>query len=281
MNLAKPGSYQPIALINTIAKFIKKTIATYMSQIAEVCGVLHPGHYRSRPGRSSQEALVHLTSWIKAQWRAGRVVGAIFADVKSAFPSVHHPRMIHILENAGYPPELINIIQFFLTGRKTYLSFKGFDSSPFSLDHGLPQGSHLSPLLYFLYKNDLLTITDTLNHSTSLGFVDDVVLLTAPANLHKLRQKVQILADSKINWASRHGAIFDTQKYKWLIFTPKNLVTDVTINFGDRTALKPVQSTKWLGVTLDSQLSFKRHREDVIAKGKKRANYLSSLSNTK
>lgn len=133
----KPGSYRPIALINTIAKVFEKTIAAYMLQIAEGCGVLHPGHYGARPGRSSQEALVHLTSWIKAQWRAGRVVGAIFADVKSAFPSVHHPRMIHILENAGYPPELINIIHCFLTGRKTYLSFNGFDSSPFSLDHGL------------------------------------------------------------------------------------------------------------------------------------------------
>lgn len=67
----------------------------------------------------------------------------------------------------------------------------------------------------------------------SLGFVDDVVLLTAAANLQELQQKVQVLADSQINWASRHGTNFDTQKSKWLIFTPKNLGADVTIDFGD------------------------------------------------
>lgn len=112
--------------------------------------LLHQGHYGARPGRSSQEALVHLVSWIKAHWRAGRIVGAIFADVKSAFPSVHHPWMLQILETLGFPPELINIIYSFLTGRETFLSFNGYESVNFPLKHGLPQGSPLSPLLYLL-----------------------------------------------------------------------------------------------------------------------------------
>lgn len=45
--------------------------------------------------------------------------------------------------------------------------------------------------------------------------------------------------------------------------------------------MQPVNDTKWLGVTLDSHLKFRKHRDDVIAKGKKRASFLSSLSNTK
>lgn len=124
----QPGAYRPIALLNTIAKIFEKTLTTYMSRIAESQHVLHPGHYGARPNRSSQEALIHLISWIKAQWRAGRVVGAIFADVKSAFPSVHHPRMIQTLETQGWPPELITIINSFLNDRETYLSFNGFKS---------------------------------------------------------------------------------------------------------------------------------------------------------
>lgn len=107
------------------------------------------------------------------------MVGAIFADVKSAFPLVHHPRMIHTLEMQGFPPQLINIITSFLSQRETYLSFNGFDSQKFKLDHGLPQGSPLSPLLYLLYNNLLLRIADTHKLSTGLGFVDDVVLITS------------------------------------------------------------------------------------------------------
>lgn len=277
----QPGSYRPIALINTIAKVFEKTLAAYMSQITEAHGVLHAGHYGARPGRSSQEALIHLISWIKAQWRASRIVGAIFADVKSAFPSVHHPRMLNILQTQGFPPDLIKLIKSFLTERKTLLSFNGFDSDDFELNHGLPQGSQLSPLLYLLYNNHLLYITNTSEHATSLGFVDDVVSMTAAANHHELGRKVQRLAHAQIEWASRHGAIFDTKKSKWMIFTPKPSPAVVTIDFGDRSALEPFHETRWLGISIDSHLSFKLHRQDVLAKGKTRANFLSSLSNTR
>lgn len=189
--------------------------------------------------------------------------------------------MIHTLERYNFHPELVNIIHSFLTGRHTYLSFNGFKSSNFHLTHGLPQGSPLSPLLYLLYNNSLLDIPNDIVHSTSLGFVDDVILMTAAMNAHELQQKVQQLAISQISWATRHGAIFDANKSKWMVFSPSTNREDLTIDFGLRKALKPVKETKWLGVTLDSHLKFKTHRDDVIAKGKKRAHFLSGLSNTK
>lgn len=39
----QPGSYRPIALLNTIAKIYEKALACYMSQVAEGNHVLHPG----------------------------------------------------------------------------------------------------------------------------------------------------------------------------------------------------------------------------------------------
>lgn len=280
-NYSQPGSYRPIALLNTISKVYEKTLTRYLSQTAESNLILHPGHYGARPGRSSQDALIHLVSWIKAHWLAGRMVVAIFADVKSAFTSVHHPRMIHTLEEMGFHPELINLINSFLSDRQTYLSFNGSKSTNFSLTHGLPQGSPLSPLLYLLYNNSLLNLPTDDSYAASLGFVDNVILMTAALNIHELQPKVQQLADSQISWAERHGAIFDANKAKWMVFSPSDTASSHTINFGKLLGLKPVGETKWLGVTLDKRLKFKTHRDTVIAKGRKRASLLSSLSNTK
>lgn len=73
--LAKPGKddytlprvYRPIALLNTIGKLFEKTLTKYLSYTSERNNVLHPSQYRARPGRSSQDALIHLVSWIKKQ----------------------------------------------------------------------------------------------------------------------------------------------------------------------------------------------------------------------
>lgn len=162
IHYTQPGSYCPIALLNTITKLYKKKLSRYISDITEKCQVLHQGRFRARPKRSSQEALVQLVTWIKAQWRAGCVVGAILADVNSAFCSVPHPRMLQTLETQGYHPQLLNIIHSFLTGREIFLSFNGFNSETFNLDHGFSQGSPLSPLLYLLYNNTLLDILDAI-----------------------------------------------------------------------------------------------------------------------
>lgn len=66
-----------------------------------------------------------------------------------------------------------------------------------------------------------------------------------------------------------------------MIFQTSDTIKETTIDFGSWKGLTPVPDTKWLGVTLDRRLTFKRHCDEVIAKGKKRAQFLTSLSNTK
>lgn len=86
-----PSAYRPIALLNTLSKVYEKHLTITLSHQFESNRLLHNGHYGGCPHRSSQDAMVHLTAWVKKQWAKGKVVGALFANVKSAFPSVHHP----------------------------------------------------------------------------------------------------------------------------------------------------------------------------------------------
>ena len=111
--------------------------------------------------------------------------------------------------------------------------------------------------------------------------MDDIFLMTAAVNQRELTAKVQHLANEQIAWARQHGAIFDVKKSKWLVLTQSEVEPDLTIAFGDRTLLKPENETRWLRVVLDSALSLKQHRNEVISKGTKRAHFLSSLSNAK
>lgn len=81
-------------------------------------------------------------------------------------------------------------------------------------------------------------------------------------------------------WARKHGAIFDTTKSCWVVYSPKEIPVTKTIDFGDRLRLQPEKGSKWLGVTFDSQLNFKQHRHNVITRGSQRAGFLANLLNT-
>lgn len=177
-----------------MSKIYEKLLTQTLSQQVETNKILHRGHYGGRPNRLSHEATVHLVSWIKNQWAKGKVVGALFADVKSAFPSVHRPRLLDTLAKKGINKEILNVIHKFLTNRNTKLTFNGYESDAFTLTHGLPQGSPLSPLLYLLYNTTLLEIADTTDHAEALGFIDYVVLLTSANDTHRLKSQMQTLA---------------------------------------------------------------------------------------
>lgn len=191
---ASASAYRPIALLLTLSKIYEKLLKKYLSEQVEKNHLLHEGHYGGRPNRSGDEALIHLVSWTKREWAKGRLVGALFADVKSAFPSVHHPRLLTILERKGVHTQTINLLENFLRDQQTTMSFNGFESTPFDLTHGLPQGSPLSPLLYLLYNNALLELTDSIKSATALGFIDDVALLTTASDKHQLKSQMQTLA---------------------------------------------------------------------------------------
>lgn len=110
-------------------------------------------------------------------------------------------------------------------------------------------------------------------------------MLLAEANdTHQLQSRMQTISYRQNLWERDHGAIFDTKKSYWVVFSPHDTLNQLTkpptIDFGDRKKLTPVTSSKWLGVTFDSRLTFKQHRADVIAKGSQQSGFIATLSHS-
>jgi hypothetical protein len=71
------------------------------------------------------------------------------------------------------------MIRSFLLECTTTLIVDNEETPPRQLVAGVPQGSPLSPILFIFYNSGLLESLDLLDlHLSTLGFIDDVNLLT-------------------------------------------------------------------------------------------------------
>ena len=127
---------------------------------------------------------------------------------------------------------------------------------------GVPQGTVLGPSLFFIYINDL---PSCINHSTTRLFADDCIIYQ-----HVRSQEDARLLQEDINaiqeWASLWLIRFNISKCCSLHFTQAKIhKTDYTYYLYD-VPLSTTDHCKYLGVTLQSNLKFDIHVQEIVAK---------------
>ncbi|MBW0482759.1 hypothetical protein O181_022474 [Austropuccinia psidii MF-1] len=233
-----PEAYRPITLLNTISKFFKIIISTLLKQWAYQKKTISQGHFGGYPERNIEEAMILLESWIKNKWKEKKGVESIFLDVKSDYPAVHRERFIKILQTKGAPAYLTYIIRSFLTNRNTEIKMDNFTSQIKSLERGLPQGSPFQKNL-------------------NIGYIDDVTHLIAAKMEGEALRKLANASTHSLRWGRKTGSEFDKRKTTFMRSKPRE-GSKLHFHFGDEN-LKSSMSTKWLGLTLDTGLTYQQH----------------------
>ncbi|RKK17283.1 hypothetical protein BFJ66_g17959 [Fusarium oxysporum f. sp. cepae] len=82
-----------------------------------------------------------------------------------------------------------------------------------------------------------------------------------------------------VRWGAENGVSFDTKKTEVMHFSRSKLRTAPAVRHGD-VEKHPEPALRWLGIWLDSRLSFRLHVEKWAAKAKAVAYHLRGLTNT-
>ena len=127
-------------------------------------------------GKSTTTALAATTHIIwHGQLDVGRDVATVFFDFSKAFDSVPHRDLVDRLYQIQLHPNIINLLESYLSGRFQSVVVNGYTSDPMRVISGVPQGSVLGPLLFIMYVNSLCNQNFSDNCELVM-YADDLVL---------------------------------------------------------------------------------------------------------
>merc|ERR1711984_31769 len=179
---------------------------------------------------------------------------------------VWHKSLLSKLPSYGFSPALTSLIHSYLSDRSIAVVVDGSVSLPCSINSGVPQGCVLSPTLFLLFINDLLSATNSPIHS----YADDSTLHCStefsrnpPAN-RRATSRMDSISQLEVDltrisdWGSSNLVKFNSIKTQFQIISLSTFSQNFNINFNDSTIANS-NSLNILGLNINSKLSWKPH----------------------
>ena len=92
----------------------------------------------NRPESSTDLAIKLVVDATHVAWRHGAVASLLQLDIKGAFDTVNHTRLLHTLQAQGFPPWIVRWVSSFLDGRTASLFFDGESTLPHRVTARVP-----------------------------------------------------------------------------------------------------------------------------------------------
>ena len=199
----------------------------------------------------------------------------IFFDIKKAFDSVWHNKLLKIFDYYGIRGVANLLLKSYLNDRKRYVLIDNQKSSETIIEYGIPQESILGPLLFLIYVNDLPSCLETV----SRFFADDTVLLIDSNNTTEFQTLTNAELANINQWMTANNLVVNANKTIALNISPnmRNNNDNLSYVLNGETACSS-NSAKYLGITIDNQLSFKTHISNLESKIARSVGVIAKLS---
>lgn len=265
-----PSNYRPISLTSVCSKTLEHIISSAIFTHLDNHNILSHNQHGFRARRSCETQLIGAITDFQQCLHNGKHIDALFLDFSKAFDKVSHNKLCLKLSYYGINGQLLMWIKDYLSDRYQSVVLDGIYTELHPVISGVPQGTVLAPLFFLLYIND---ISDSINSTIRL-YADDVLIyrtidsendcITLQDDIVKLQQ-----------WANLWAMKFNVTKCVHVTITNKRTFLNHNYNIYGQ---QQVPSAKYLGITIDSHLSWKDHINEICSKANSVNAFLKEIS---
>lgn len=253
-------NYRGIAKLSAIPKLFEKCLTD--SLFHSVSSMISPYQHGFRKGCSAVTNILQLTTLTNRAFKDGQLMDVIYTDFSKAFDKINHNLLLTKLNLLGFTSNALSWLRSYLTCRTQCVILDNTISNEICASSGVPQGSHLGPLLFSLFINDLPLV---MKHCNILMYADDVKMFLS----YKLSSDGAYLQqdlNSFYAWCKYNQMELNLKKCKHMRFSRN--CTSMIHYFLDGYQLELVGEFLDLGILLDPKLDFCKHITMTINKAR-------------
>lgn len=248
-------NYRPISKLDIIGKVFESIVTDELfNKFQHIISPSQHGFFR---GRSTTTNLIGYAEQLHRLMDEMGQMDVIYTDFSKAFDKVNHRMLLNKLHKVGICGKMLLWLESYITGRSQQVKVGSKISRVINVQSSVAQGSHLGPLLFLLFINEIKDIFDNVDHCE---YADDLKFwrpIKSPEDCSILQAHLDKLQQFCMN----HQMKLNVAKCKIVSYT-KN-----TVRFIDSTyhingeCLERETSMKDLGVIFDSKLNYSQHIE--------------------
>ena len=274
---SNPLNYRPISLTCCMCKLFEKMVNLRLMWFLEKENLINNNQSGFRRNRSTSDCIVQLECDLRNAISRREHTLAIFFDLTKAYDMSWKHGILMKLHEYGMRGHLPNLIKNFLTCRKMTVRVGNILSDTVGVDEGVPQGSVLSCTLFMIAIND--ATRDLPVGVRSSLYVDDLTIYMSGNSTNLIERQLQTAINRLERWSTKTGFNFSPGKSVAMHICRKRGCPKMAHQFMMKnTPILAKETTSYLGVMMDSSLTWTPHIKKLRSDCLRKLGLLKSIS---
>ena len=260
-------NFRPISNLSVFSKIFETVLKSRIIDFFIKYKLFSKMQHGYQQFKSTDTALQNILTAVYSNLNKNKLTACINCDLSKAFDLINHNILLEKLEIYGIRGVALKLIQSYLNNRRQYVEIRHKESNTWTyhrsslqlVNAGVPQGSILGPLLFIIFMNDL---PDSISEKITI-YADDTNVVVGADSPRELESKITAVLIQLAKWYSNNQLVINVKKTNIILF---NYIQNFEGVSYEGNYIKFVQSTKILGLYVDSNLKWKTHCEQLCQK---------------